>query len=134
MKQLSFSTSKKYQLIDITSDIQKIVSQSSIKNGICVIYVPHATSGILINESADEELKDDILDKLAELVPDHGKYRHDRIDNNAQAHIKTALLKSSESIPIVNNELALGTWQAIMLAELDGPRSQRKVLVKVIKG
>ena len=134
MKQLNFNTSKKYQLIDITADIQKTVSQSNIKNGICVIYVPHATSGILINESADKELKQDIIDKLAELVPDHGNYRHDRIDNNAQAHIKTALLKSSESIPIINNELALGTWQAIMLAELDGPRSQRKVLVKVIKG
>ncbi|MBD3263187.1 YjbQ family protein [Candidatus Woesearchaeota archaeon] len=132
LKQISLSTNKKFDLIDITSNIKKIVETSKVKDGLCVVYAPHATGAIIINESADPELKKDILDQLAELVPDHGKYRHDRIDNNAQAHIKTALLGSSESIPIKDGKLQLGTWQAIMFAELDGPRDQRKVLVKII--
>lgn len=133
LKEIELKTSKKFELIDITDKVSKIVSESKVKDGICVVYAPHATAGIIINESADPELKLDILDQLAKLVPDHGKYRHDRIDDNAQAHIKTALLGSSENIPIKGGKLQLGTWQSIMFAELDGPRSHRKVLVKVIK-
>lgn len=131
-KEISLKTSKKFELIDITSEIEKIVKQLKVKEGACIVYAPHATAGIIINESADPELKKDILDQLAKLVPNHGKYRHDKIDNNAQAHIKAALLGSSENIPIKNGKLMLGTWQAIMFAELDGPRSHRKVLVKVL--
>ncbi len=128
-KEININTSKKFELVDITEKVKDIVKD--IKEGICVIYAPHATGAIIINESADPELKLDILDQLAKLVPDHGKYRHDRIDNNAQAHIKAALLGASESIPIKNGKLQLGTWQAIMFAELDGPRSQRKILVQI---
>lgn len=133
MFELNFKTKKKFELIDITARIEKLVAGSKIKDGICALYVPHATAAILINESADPQLRLDILDRLCELVPEHANYRHDRIDNNAQAHLKAALLPTSQVIPIKDGKLALGTWQAIMFVELDGPRANRKVLVQVIE-
>lgn len=133
IKTLSFSTREKFQLIDLTDDVKEIVENSRVKNGLCIVYTPHATGAVIINESADPELKKDIIEKLEEIIPSNKNYRHDRIDNNAQAHIKTSLLSPSQTIPVVDGKLALGTWQAIFFAEFDGPR-KRNLLVKVIEG
>ena len=98
----------------------------------CIVYIPHATAGIILNESADPNIKRDFLSALDRAIPKHAGYLHDRIDNNAHAHIKSAIVGSSVTIPVSNGHLGLGTWQAIMLCEFDGPRARRRVVVKII--
>lgn len=133
LKQIKVITRKKQELIDITGKLKEIVKESKIENGICVVYVAHATAGILINENYDPAVCGDIINKLEELIPSKGNYKHNCIDNNAHAHIKASLIGPSETIIIKNNELALGTWQGIAFAEFDGPR-QRTIFVKIIEG
>lgn len=130
MASFTISTRGHNELVDITEEVRNIVRESSVKEGVVTVYVPHATAAITINENADPQLPLDIIDVLDKLVPEHGNYRHDRIDNNAAAHIKAAIIGPSESIPIVNRDLALGTWQNIFLCDFDGPKS-RKVIVTV---
>jgi secondary thiamine-phosphate synthase enzyme len=130
-KKLSFSTSKKNEVVDITREVARVVGDSKVKDGVCVVYVPHATAAITINENADPNIGLDLLDALDRLVPDHDGWRHDRIDDNAAAHIKSAIVGPSESIPIESGKLCLGTWQNVFLCELDGPRT-RTVLVTVL--
>lgn len=131
MRKLSFSTSSKGEIVDITREVSRVVSESKVKDGVCVVYVPHATAAITINENADPNIGLDFLDALQRLVPDHEGWRHDRIDDNAAAHIKSAIVGPSESIPIESGKLCLGTWQNVFLCELDGPRT-RTVLVTVL--
>lgn len=133
LKEFEISTSKPQELIDITTHINELVKSSGINDGICVIYTPHATAAILINENYDPSVCDDIIKKLSDLVPLHDNYKHDKIDNNSHSHIKASLIGPTETIIIKDGELLLGTWQGIALAELDGPR-KRKILVKIIKG
>ena len=128
MDRFTIQTKEHTQLADITSSVRDIVGKSGVKEGICVVYVPHATAAITINENADPQLPLDILDVLDRLVPRHGQYRHDRIDNNAAAHVKAAIIGPSETVPIIDGKLALGTWQNIFLCDFDGPRD-RTVLV-----
>lgn len=118
-----------YELIDVTSEVARIVSEAALDVGLCSVYVPHATAAIVINENDDPNLCADLLDALAKLVPE-GVWRHDRIDHNGAAHIKAAILGPGETIPVRAGRLALGRWQAIMLVDLDGPR-QRRVIVTV---
>jgi secondary thiamine-phosphate synthase enzyme len=125
------STSKKQELIDITDKINSIIKKSKIKNGLCNIFTAHATAAIIINENYDPNICLDLLDALNKLIPS-GIWRHDRIDDNADAHLKSAILGASETIPIKNGELALGRWQSIMMVELDGPRSNRKIIMTII--
>lgn len=125
------STSKKQELIDVTQKISAIVKKSKIKSGICSVFAAHATAAIVINENYDPNICLDLLDALNKLIPS-GIWRHDRIDGNADAHIKSAILGPGETIPIKNNQLYLGRWQAIQFCELDGPRSGRKVIVTVL--
>lgn len=132
LKEFRISTNKKQELIDITDRIKKIVKDSGVKNGICIVYVPHATAGILINENYDASVCNDIINKLEQIAPQRDVYEHDRIDDNAHAHIKASLIGPSETTIIKNNELVLGTWQGIALAEFDGPKT-RTVLVKIIE-
>jgi secondary thiamine-phosphate synthase enzyme len=101
-----------------------------VGNGFCIVYVPHATSGIILNESADPNITVDFLNAINKAIPEHAGYLHDHIDNNAAAHIKSALVGPSVTIPMRNGEMELGTWQAIMLCEFDGPRN-RKVIIQV---
>ena len=129
MPEFTIRTRKTEELIDITSEVEAIVSESKVKEGICLVYVPHATAAVIINENADQNICDDILKALNQMVPDLG-YKHDRIDKNAIAHIKSAFLGPSETIPVNDGKLLLGTWQAIMICEFDGPR-QRTVIVKI---
>lgn len=109
-----------------------MVGQSKIENGICVISTRHTTSGIIINEN-ESGLKKDILEMLELLVPEDRSYAHDQIDNNAHSHLRAVLLGMSESVPIENGHLVLGTWQSILFVELDGPRT-RTLNVKIISG
>jgi secondary thiamine-phosphate synthase enzyme len=118
------------EVVDMTSEIQTIIGKSGVKNGICVVYVPHTTVGLLINEP-EPGFHSDLLRVLAQLVPEKGTYRHP--DGNAHAHIKSSLLGTSKHFVIRDGRLILGTWQSIFLCEFDGPRS-RKVIVKVLEG
>lgn len=131
MPTITLSTSKKQELIDITSQIEEIIKNSKVKEGICNIFTQHATGAIVINENYDPNVCLDLIDALNELIP-AGKWRHDKVDGNADAHIKSAILGPSETIPITNGKLQLGTWQSIMFVELDGPRSKRKIIVRII--
>jgi len=127
MIKFDIETTKKEEFIDITSQVQDIVKKSKIKDGLCLIYVPHTTCSIIINENADPNICDDILKSLSILVPDN-KWKHDIIDNNASSHIKAAIIGCSQTIPIEDNKLVLGQWQAISLVEFDGPRTRNVII------
>ena len=129
MTEFSVRTRKAQEMFDITERVAEVVSRSGVSDGICLVYIPHATAAVAINENADPNVCDDILDALAGLIPE-GKWRHDRIDNNAAAHIKATILGPSEAVPVRGGRLRLGTWQSLMLVELDGPR-ERTVIVEV---
>lgn len=127
---ITVSSSKKQEMLDITQEVSSIVKSSKVKNGLCNIYAMHATAAIVINENADPNICLDTIDALNQLIK-QGVWRHDKIDGNADAHIKATILGPSETIPIKNGHLLLGTWQGLMLFELDGPRS-RKIVVTII--
>jgi len=129
MIELKLSSKKRNEMIDITSDIVKIVKKEKIENGFLIIFIPHTTAGIIINEGADKNVKRDIIEKLKEIFPMNNNYLH--LEGNSDAHIKTSLFGSSEIILIEKNNLILGTWQHIFFYEGDGPRN-RRILVKVI--
>jgi len=118
------------ELIDITSKIQDMVMSSGIDQGLCMLYVPHTTAAITINESADPSVKDDILMIINKIIPWEAGYLH--LEGNSPAHIKSTIVGASELIAIDNNRLVLGTWQGIFFCEFDGPRT-RKVQVRIIK-
>jgi secondary thiamine-phosphate synthase enzyme len=124
-------TGSRTELIDITSDIQKIVRSSAIAEGLCMLYVPHTTAAITINESADPSVKTDILMILNRIVPWEAEYRH--LEGNSPAHIKSTLVGASELVAIENGELMLGRWQGIFFCEFDGPRN-RKTFVRLLRG
>lgn len=128
-RELTVRSAKQYQVIDLTADVARVVAESGLTEGLCHVYVPHATAAVVINENDDPHLCDDLLEALDRLVPE-GQWRHDRIDRNGAAHIKAAMLGPGEMVPVCNARLQLGTWQAIMLVDLDGPR-QRRVIVTV---
>jgi len=118
------------ELIDITSKIQDMVISAGIDQGLCMLYVPHTTAAITINESADPSVKDDILMIINKIIPWEAGYRH--LEGNSPAHIKSTIVGASELIAIDNKRLVLGTWQGIFFCEFDGPRT-RKVQVRIIK-
>lgn len=129
-KEITIKSSKRDELIDISNEIDSVLKESQVKEGICFLYVPHATAAIIINENYDPNICDDFTDALKKLIP-QGIWRHDSIDSNADSHIKAAICGPSESIPIKEGKLQLGTWQSPMLTEFDGPRS-RKLIIKII--
>ena len=129
--EIFLSTSKNQELIDITNKINTIIKTSKIKNGICNVFAAHATAAIIINENYDPNICLDLLDALNKLIP-ASIWRHDKIDGNADAHIKSAILGPSETIPIKNGKLELGRWQSCMFVELDGPRSNRKIIITIM--
>jgi secondary thiamine-phosphate synthase enzyme len=121
---------RKYEMIDVTARVAEIVREAGTESALCSVYVPHATAAVVINENDDPNICDDVIEALDKLVPE-GRWRHDRIDNNAAAHIKAAMLGPGETIPVHAGRLLLGTWQAIMVVDLDGPRD-RRVIVTVL--
>jgi secondary thiamine-phosphate synthase enzyme len=109
-------------MIDVTSEVQAALSETSVSNGSCTVYVPHTTAGVTINEGADPMVCSDILAHLSKWAPQRGDYRH--LEGNADAHIKVAMVGSSETILVEGGRLRLGTWQRIFLCEFDGPRTR----------
>jgi len=124
-------TSQPKECVVITDQIRDHVRQSGVENGLCQVMALHATAGIIINENADPNIGVDLMTALGNAVPEHDGWLHDQIDNNAQSHILASILGPSETIPIENGDLLLGTWQGIMLVELDGPRRSRKISVTI---
>lgn len=122
-------TRKKQEMVDITQKVADLVRQAGVADGMCLVYTPHATAAMVINENADPNVCEDILDAMGRMVPE-GAWRHDRVDNNAAAHIKATILGPSEAVPVRSGMLRLGTWQNLMLVEFDGPRD-RTVIVEV---
>ena len=131
MTQIDVKTHAKNELIDITSSVNNTVINSGVKNGFCLIYVPHTTAGITINENADPSVKSDILMSLRDIVPDTLAYSH--MEGNSPGHVKSSLVGCSANVLINDGGLVLGTWQGIFFCEFDGPRN-RKVFVKVFTG
>ena len=128
MHKISVKTSKKSEFIDVTDQIQHLVSEQKMKRGYVLVYVPHTTAAVTINEGADPAVQEDILRRLDKLVPADEEYAH--AEGNSDAHIKTSLLGSSEHIVVEEGKLQLGTWQHIFFFEGDGPRN-RSVFVRL---
>jgi secondary thiamine-phosphate synthase enzyme len=129
MPDIKIHTQKTQEMVDITAQVTEVVRQAGVRSGLCMVYVPHATAAVVINENADPNVCQDILDALGRMVPE-GAWRHDRVDNNAAAHIKATILGPSETVPVRDGSLQLGTWQSLMLVEFDGPR-ERTLIVEV---
>jgi len=130
LKTINIKTRERFQLIDITSEVEKIVSQAKIREGLCFVFVPYSTAAIILTEN-ESGLKNDWLKILKKLVEGE-EFQHDQIDNNADSHLLSGLLGQGKVLPVENNRLVRGTWQQIFLVELDGPR-MRRVSVKIIK-
>lgn len=118
-------------MIDITREVQNAVRESRVKQGICIVFIPHTTAAITINENADPDVVRDFMMEITKIVPSSDNYHHS--EGNSAAHIKSSMMGFSETIIIDDSRLLLGTWQGIYLLEYDGPRI-RKVFVKVIAG
>ena len=129
LKKIAVQTNTQTQIIDITAQIQKVVRESGISEGLCCVFIPHTTAGVTINENADPSVKHDIIMELNKVIPLNDHYSH--LEGNSAAHIKASIIGSSVNVPVENNNLLLGTWQGICFCEFDGPR-QRNVYVKII--
>ena len=131
MKSISIKTGSQFDMINITAQIQNLVYESGIADGIVHIFIPHTTAAVTINEGADPSVMKDIMKELDKIVPLRDNYLH--MEGNSAAHIKSTLVGASELLMIENGSLVLGTWQAIFFCEFDGPR-RRKVFVKILEG
>ena len=120
MKELHITSERRHQMIDITNKIQHIIEKEKISEGFVIVYVPHTTAGVTINEGADPNVQQDILLTLQKLIPENASYHHS--EGNSDAHIKASLLGSSITVIINNGILVLGRWQHIFFYEGDGPR------------
>ncbi len=129
--QHKIQTTNPQQFIDITNKVVDEVKNSNVRDGIAVIYVPHTTAGVTINENADPDVVRDMISALDKTYPGHGEYLH--FEGNSHAHIKASLMGSSSTVMIQDGRLLLGTWQGIFFCEFDGPRN-REFYVKIIRG
>ena len=130
IRQLRVKTNSRTELVDITQGVQRLVTESGIRSGLCYVYVPHTTSGVTINENTDPNVGRDILKELNKVVPFEDNYGHH--EGNSAAHIKSTIVGISKAVIVDEGRLALGTWQSIFYCEFDGPRD-RRVYVKVMK-
>ena len=129
MKEIPVETHSRFEMIDITAAVQKAASEEKIESGIGLVYTPHTTAAVTINENADPDVPRDILAALDSAVPLSANYRH--AEGNSAAHVKSSLVGASEMVIIENGRLVLGTWQSIFFCEFDGPRT-RKVIIKFL--
>lgn len=129
LKEITIKTNTQTQFLDITAQVQKVVGESGITEGLCCVFVPHTTAGVTINENADPSVKQDIVMELDKVIPFNDNYSH--LEGNSAAHIKASIIGSSVNIPVKKNYLLLGTWQGICFCEFDGPR-QRHFYVKIM--
>ena len=130
-KRFQVKTSQSVQFINIDRDVRKIISDSGVQDGICVVFVPHTTAGVTINENADPDVVRDLVMEINKIVPFNDNYHH--MEGNSAAHIKSSLFGPSISIIIENGRPVYGTWQSLYFCEFDGPRS-RYCSVKIIEG
>ncbi len=128
---IRFSTQRQQELIDITEQVRAVVRESGIKNGLINVYAQGATAAIMIQENWDESVPLDVVNLLRKLIPP-GVWLHDQQDGNGDAHLKAGLVGPSETIPILDGQLGLSTWQGIFFCEFDGPRSTRTVICTVL--
>ncbi|MBT9172229.1 MAG: hypothetical protein DDT21_00610 [Syntrophomonadaceae bacterium] len=132
LKKFSVRTAGRSQLINITGQVREAIRQSGVRDGLVTVYCPHTTAGITVNEGADPDVAGDFLRYLDNLCPwEHPLYRHS--EGNTAAHLKASIVGTAQAIPVVEGDLALGTWQAVFFCEFDGPR-ERMILVKTIAG
>jgi secondary thiamine-phosphate synthase enzyme len=129
MKEISLQTHSRVEMIDITAAVQKAAGEEKIEEGVCIVYTPHTTAAITINENADPDVPRDILAALDRAVPFSANYLH--AEGNSAAHVKSSLVGASEMVIIENCRLVLGTWQSIFFCEFDGPRT-RKFIIKFL--
>jgi secondary thiamine-phosphate synthase enzyme len=129
MKKFDVQTGSKEVFVDITRQVEEEVRKSNLKSGICVVYVPHTTAAVTINENADPTVRQDLLMSLRKAVPDSLPYAH--AEGNSPAHVKSSLVGASITIPIEDGRLVLGTWQGVFFCEFDGPR-HRHVYVQLL--
>lgn len=129
---IELSTQRREELLDITARVRSIVRASGVRDGLCAVYAHGATAAIMIQENWDASVPTDVVHFLQKLVPPGG-WLHDRQDDNGDAHIKAGLVGPSETIPVVDGELGLSTWQGVFFCEFDGPRRDRRVLVTVLR-
>ncbi|MDD4894106.1 MAG: secondary thiamine-phosphate synthase enzyme YjbQ [Candidatus Omnitrophica bacterium] len=129
MEKISVKTNSRIELIDITGKIKEAVSKSKVKNGACLLFCPHTTAGLTINENADPDVRRDMIGALNKLIPENAGYAH--AEGNSDSHIKSSLFGSSLNIIVEGAELMLGVWQGIFFCESDGPRS-REVWVQLL--
>ena len=127
---ISVSTHSRIEMVDITSVVQEKIPNTGVSDGICIVYVPHTTAGVTINEGADPAVCHDIIKKLSDLAPYGAGYHH--MEGNSDSHIKTSIIGSSVTVLVEKGRLVLGTWQKIFFCEFDGPRS-RKVCIKGLR-
>ncbi|MBW1895699.1 MAG: YjbQ family protein [Deltaproteobacteria bacterium] len=120
---ITVKTKEKTEFVDITRDVEGAIRSEGVQDGVCMLFVPHTTAAITINESADPSVKSDILMVLNKIVPWKESYRH--LEGNSPAHIKTSMIGASEFIAVEGGSLKLGTWQGVFFCEFDGPRTRR---------
>jgi len=128
---LTVNTRSQTELVDITAEVGRMVAKSGVRQGLCMVYVPHTTAGVTINESADPSVRADLLMVLNQMVPWKADYRH--MEGNSPAHAKSTLVGTSQTVAVENGTLVLGTWQGIFFCEFDGPR-QRSVHLRIMEG
>jgi secondary thiamine-phosphate synthase enzyme len=126
------ATREHHEILDITAEVRRAVADSGIREGICTVFTQHTTAAIAINENDDPNIGTDLHAALSKMVIEHDGWLHDRVDNNAAAHIKSAIVGPSETIPVEGGNLALGTWQNVFFVEFDGPRPRRGIAVVVV--
>jgi secondary thiamine-phosphate synthase enzyme len=127
----SIATEQRQQALDVTESVREIVRRAGARDGLCHVMVLHSTAALVVNETDDPNIGTDVIQALSRAVPEHAGWLHDRIDDNAHAHIKAALLGPSELLAVRGGELVLGTWQRLMLMEFDGPR-KRQIAVQIL--
>jgi len=123
MMQLTIKTSARTEFVDVTARIQEVIESQGIQQGVCLVYVPHTTAGVTINENADPTVPEDILMVLNRMVPWEAAYGH--AEGNSPAHVKASLMGSSQLVAVEKGRLVLGTWQGIFFCEFDGPRTRK---------
>lgn len=126
---IKISTRVRDEFVDITGDVKKIVQDAGVEKGLAIVYCPHTTAGITVNESYDPDVQRDMIAHLGKMVPPSSNVYHG--EGNSDAHIKASLMGTSCTIPIINGGLALGRWQGIYFCEFDGPRN-RSVIVQLV--
>lgn len=130
-KSIILKTSQREELVDITSPVRQIAKESHVQNGLLSVYAQGATAAIMIQENWDDSVPLDVIQFLRKLIP-QGVWLHDQQDGNGDAHLKAGLVGPSETIPIIDGQLGLSTWQGIFFCEFDGPRRERRVVCTVV--